>query len=149
MADNACYDNGQGGVADAGFGVLVQNVADATLAGNVCHDTQGGRATQRYGLAVNATRTVTLRGNLAAGNRQGAYREMSAPTEVRRSGNSFDGTRATSQAPRDASSRPGRRPAWRPAPRRWPPSRCPARSSAIRWSPASRTICADCSSPPT
>ena len=100
VADNACYDNGQGGVADAGFGVLVQNVADATLAGNVCHDTQGGRATQRYGLVVNAARTVTLRGNLAAGNRQGAYREMSAPAEVRRSGNSFDGTRDESTAAR-------------------------------------------------
>ena len=100
VADNACYDNGQGGVADAGFGVLVQNVADATLAGNVCHDTQGGRATQRYGLVVNAARTVTLRGNHAAGNRQGAYREMSAPAEVRRSGNSFDGTRDESTAAR-------------------------------------------------
>jgi hypothetical protein len=100
VAHNACYDNGQGGIADAGSGVLVQNAAEATLAGNVCHDTQGVRATQRYGLVVNATRTVTLRDNLAAGNRQGAYREVSPPTEIRRSGNSFDAARDESIARR-------------------------------------------------
>jgi hypothetical protein len=100
VADNACDDNGQGGIADAGSGVLVQNAAEATLVGNVCHDTQGGRATQRYGLVVNATRTVTLRDNLAAGNRQGAYREVSPPAEIRRSGNSFDAARDESTARR-------------------------------------------------
>jgi parallel beta-helix repeat protein len=93
VADNACDDNGQAGLADAWFGVLIQNVAEATLAGNVCHDTQGDRATQRHGLAVNATRVVTLRDNLAAGNRVSAYREMSPPAEIRRSSNVFDGIR--------------------------------------------------------
>src|SRR4029453_16362646 len=47
VAHNACYDNGQGGIADAGSGVLVQNAAEATLAANVSHDPQGGPATQR------------------------------------------------------------------------------------------------------
>jgi len=91
VADNACDDNGQAGLADASFGVLIQNAAEATLAGNVCRDTQGGRATQRHGLAVNATRVVSLRDNLAAGNTLSAYREMSPPAEIRRSGNVFDG----------------------------------------------------------
>jgi len=93
IADNTCDDNGQAGVADAAFGVLVQGVTEATLAGNVCRDTQGGRATQRHGLAVNATRALSLRDNHAAGNRLGAYREISPPAEIRRTGNSFDGAR--------------------------------------------------------
>jgi parallel beta-helix repeat protein len=93
VADNACDDNGQAGLADASVGVLIQNVAEATLAGNVCRDTQGSGATQRHGLAVNATRALTLRDNLAAGNRLSAYREMTPPAEIRRSGNVFDGVR--------------------------------------------------------
>jgi hypothetical protein len=40
---------------------------------------------------VNATRVVSLRDNLAAGNTLSAYREMSPPAEIRRSGNVFDG----------------------------------------------------------
>ena len=93
VADNACDDNGQAGLADAAFGVLIQNVTEATLAGNVCHDTQGAQATQRHGLVVDATRALTLRDNLAAGNRLSAYREVSPPAEIRRSGNVFDGVR--------------------------------------------------------
>jgi len=93
VVDNACDDNGQAGAADAAFGVLVQNVADATLAGNVCRDTQGAQATQRHGLAVNIARALTLHDNQATGNRVGAYREISPPGAVRRTGNSFDGAR--------------------------------------------------------
>jgi hypothetical protein len=70
--------------------VFVQGVHDATLAGNVCHDTQGAAATQQYGLGVNAVQSVTLRDNAAAGNRSGPYRELSPPAEIRRSGNTFD-----------------------------------------------------------
>jgi hypothetical protein len=40
--------------------------------------TQGGQATQHHGFAVNATRAVTLRDNQAAGNRLGAYRDLTA-----------------------------------------------------------------------
>jgi hypothetical protein len=90
VADNACLDNGQGRLGGGSFGVFVQGVLDATLAGNVCHDTQGAAATQQYGLGVNAVQRVTLRDNAAAGNRLGSYRELSPPAELRRSGNTFD-----------------------------------------------------------
>jgi len=90
IADNACLDNGQAHLIDASFGVFVQGVLDATLAGNVCHDTQGAAATQQYGLGVNAVQSLTLRDNAAAGNRLGPYREVSLPAEIRRSGNTFD-----------------------------------------------------------
>jgi parallel beta-helix repeat protein len=105
VAHNACLDNGQAHLSGASFGVLVQGVVEATLAGNVCHDTQGAAATQQYGLGVNAAQSVTLLDNAAAGNRSGPYREVSPPAEVRRSGNTFDvGPEATAPVRRLATS---------------------------------------------
>src|SRR5262249_52074288 len=76
VPESACLDNGRGHCDGASSGVLGQGVLDATLAGNVCHDTQGAAATQEYGLAVHVAQSVTLRDNAAAGNRMGPYREV-------------------------------------------------------------------------
>ena len=63
VAGNACNDNGQAGLADAAFGVLIQGVPDLILAGNLCPNTQVRAETPRYGLGVDATRRVALRDN--------------------------------------------------------------------------------------
>jgi hypothetical protein len=93
VAGNACDENGQAGLADAAFGVLIRGVADLFLAGNVCPDTQVRAETQRYGMGINATRRVALRDDATTGNRHGAYREMSPPAETLRFDKAFDSTR--------------------------------------------------------
>jgi len=73
VAGNACNDNGQAGLADAAFGVLIQGVPDAIVAGNLCPDTQVRAETPRDGLGIDATQRVALGDNGASGKGYGTH----------------------------------------------------------------------------